>query len=126
MLPIGETPVKPYFYSGRYSPTLLLHVLQNSDEFASAMQTSVEAFGGRVVRCLLTAQSTDPVGFLEFPSDIEARSWNRFYAGQDGVVESRIQRLLDSGDLTQMKECISRNDVAASGHRNARKHQNQS
>lgn len=109
--------MKPYFYRGRYSPALLTHVLANATAFDKTMRASVEAFGGKLVRCHLSAAGSDPIGFLDFPSDIAARSWNAFYASQKGVLESHIQRLLDDADLADMAKLIASSKKAATGHR---------
>ena len=41
-----------------------------------------------------------PIGFLEFPEDIAAGSWNAFYKIQPGVSESSIE--LSSACVTMM------------------------
>ena len=109
--------MKPFFYQGAYSPALLKHVLANAAAFDKTMRLSIEAFGGRLIRCHLSAAGSDPIGFVEFPTDIAARSWNAFYAGQEGVLDSKISRLLDDNDLKQMKKLIQANEKAATGHR---------
>ncbi len=109
--------MKPYLYHGRLSPALRRHVLEHAREFQKTMRLSVEAFGGRLVRCHLSAAGSDPIGFLDFPDDLSARAWNTFYGGQDGVRASRIQRLLDDDDLGRMRSMLGDCAKAATGHR---------
>jgi hypothetical protein len=112
-----EFSMTPYFYKARIGSTLLAHIVENAASFQSTMRKSVEAFGGKLIQCHLLAHSGEPIGFLEFPDDIAARSWNAFYASQDGVLSSKIKRLLDEGDLAEMRRRVERNKPAAVAHR---------
>jgi hypothetical protein len=110
--------MKPYFYRGSITSALRAHIASNAPQFQSTMRASVEAFGGNLIRChLLANTSSDPIGFLEFPNDISARSWNAFYASQEGVLSSTIKRLLDESDLAEMHRLIEQNSAAAVAHR---------
>jgi hypothetical protein len=109
--------MKPYFYRGTISPALFAHIAANAGKFDAAMRVSVEAFGGKLLRCHLSAESSDPIGFLMFPDDCSARAWSAFYASQDGVLSSKINRLLDEQDLGKMHRLIKDNKSAATGHR---------
>lgn len=112
--------MKTYFYEGQFSPELRSHVLANAPRFQEIMRRSVEAFGGKLVRCHLTAAGSDPIGFLEFDRDISARAWNAYYAKQDGVLSSNIARLLDDDDLVTMAERFDRCGKEAEAHRGGR------
>jgi hypothetical protein len=109
--------MKPYFYHGSITSASRAAIVTNAPQFLSTMRASVEAFGGNLIRChLLASTSTDPIGFLEFPNDIAARSWNAFYASQEGVLSSTIKRLLDEADLAEMHRLIEQNNAAAAAH----------
>jgi|tagenome__1003787_1003787.scaffolds.fasta_scaffold17101914_1 hypothetical protein len=99
--------MKPYFYHGSINSALRARIASNEPQFQATMRAGVEAFGGNLIRChLLASTSGDPIGFLEFPEDIAARSWNAFYASQEGVLSSTIKRLLDETDLAEMHRLI--------------------
>ena len=114
---MSNNKMATFVYQGRFSPALLKHVIENAGNLDSAMSASIEAFGGKLVRCVFRANSGDPIGFVEFPSEIAARSWNIFYSRQDGVVESRIFKMLDVEDLREMNCQISNCQSAAMAHR---------
>ncbi len=109
--------MKPYFYKGRFSSELVEHVIHNAKDFQNTMRISVEAFGGRLVRCHVMASGIDPIGFVDFPSDIQARAWNAFYLSQNGVLSSTIERLLDESDLEELGVLVNKNKSNASVHR---------
>jgi len=109
--------MKPYFYEGKFSSELFEHITDNAKDFQNTMRLSVEAFGGKLIRCYIKASSIDPIGFLEFPSDIQARSWNAFYVSQKGVLSSKITRLLDESDLEKVGLLVNENSSKASVHR---------
>lgn len=109
--------MKPYFYKATISNVLLQHIASNASYFGSTMASSVNAFGGKLIRCHVMASSGDPIGFLEFPDDLAARAWNAFYGSQEGVLTSRISRLLDETDLGEMHGRVSLNKAAAMAHR---------
>ncbi|MDX0587081.1 hypothetical protein GOD01_30245 [Sinorhizobium medicae] len=110
--------MKPFFYHGRISSQLLHHVIENSENFELTMRRSVEAFGGSLVNCFFKASSGgEPAGFLLFPNDLSARAWNIFYGSQNGVLESHIERLLDSDDLKALGSQISASKDESTGHR---------
>jgi hypothetical protein len=98
--------MKPYFYTAEITAELLRHILLNGAGFQAVMQASVAAFGGRLVRCHLTAAGGEPIGFLEFPSDIEARAWNAYYLCQEGVRRSSIKKMLDEDDLSEINSLL--------------------
>jgi hypothetical protein len=81
------------------------------------MAAGVEGFGGRVLRCALFARSGDPAGFLDFPDDLSARAWNIFYASQEGVLTSQIDRMLDNDDLDATAAKVELCRSAAEAHR---------
>lgn len=108
-----------YFYRGRYSAELQSHVLANAREFQATMKSSVEAFSGRVERCLLTVGSVDPIGFVEFPDDATAAAWATFYRQQKGVLLSEIEPLLSDDDLAQVAKLIEGCGPKAVAHRKA-------
>ncbi len=100
--------MKPYFYRARCTAVFIDYLLRNPAKFQVDMRASVEAFGGVVLNCKIVANSGgDPIGFLMFPSDIAARSWNTNYLRRKGIQESNIFRLLDDDDLQEMKEIIT-------------------
>jgi len=109
--------MKTYFYRATFDRGIVEHIVKSGGGLEQTMRVSVEAFGGKVVRCHLTAASTDPIGFLEFPEDIAARSWNAFYSAQDGVSESRIERLLDEADIGELADRVRKNSARAVAHR---------
>lgn len=109
--------MKPYFYQGSFSPELRAHVLSNAREFQTTMRASVEAFGGKLVRCHMLQGSIDPIGFLDFPDALSASAWNAFYAGQKGVESSEIMPLLADDDLVSVGSLVDKNAKAATAHR---------
>ena len=109
--------MKPYFYRGKFTPALISTVCNDPDAFNRTMRASVQAFGGALLNCRLEAFGADPIGFLEFPTDIAARSWNTFYASRKGVLESKISRLLDDEDLKDMKKLVQASKRAPTARR---------
>lgn len=109
--------MKKFFYQAKFSSQLLGHVLVNAIDFDNRMRTSVEAFGGKLTNCFLLAESTEPIGFVEFEEDVQARAWAAFYGTQDGVISSTIRRLLSTSDLTEMHRLIEKSEAAAKAHR---------
>ena len=111
--------MKTYFYEGVFSPHLVRHVLQHPAKFDATMRSSIEAFGGRLLRCHLRAISNDPIGFVQFDEDVKAFAWNTFYAEQEGVSSSRIERVLDEADLATVAGNVDKCATAALAHRAA-------
>lgn len=109
--------MKPYFYRAVFDRSLVDHMIRAGGNLEQTMRASVEAFGGKVVRCHLGAASVDPIGFLEFPEDIAARAWNAFYKMQPGVSDSRIERLLDEEDLQALAKQVQAAAPRAKAHR---------
>lgn len=109
--------MKPYFYQGHFTPPWRSHALSNAAKFQSTMRVSIEAFGGKLVRCHMLAGSVDPIGFIDFPDDLSARAWNAFYASQQGVESSTIARLLDDDDLVAVGSMVKKTAAKAAAHR---------
>jgi uncharacterized protein with GYD domain len=95
--------MKTYFYQATISAALRGKIIQEGERFQEAMRVSVEAFGGRVIRCELSAAGIDPIGFLEFPDEVAASAWSTSYASREGVLTSQVLRLLDQDDLDKLK-----------------------
>lgn len=93
-----------YIYRARFSAERKIQVIENAAEFEAKMKRSIEAFNGTLIKCLHTADSIDPVGFIDFKSDLDARSWNVHYATQPGVESSTINRLLGSEEMQEIGE----------------------
>jgi uncharacterized protein with GYD domain len=115
--PAKETIMSVYFYRGEYSDELKEHVLKNAAQFEKIMRASIEVFGGKLDKCYLTAAGSDPIGFVEFADDIDARAWNTYYGSQKGVRNSRIRRLLDMDDIAAIAKRIGKNRSKAEAHR---------
>jgi hypothetical protein len=98
--------MKSYFYQATISVALRAEIIQHAGRFQDTMRASVEAFGGRVIRCQLSAAGIDPIGFLEFPEEVAASAWTASYASREGVLTSSIQRLLDEEDLQRLNNLI--------------------
>lgn len=109
--------MKTYFYRGRIDSALRVQRAGNGRQFQEVMRSSVQAFGGVLIRCHLEADCGDPAGFLEFPDDVSARAWSTFYATQEGVLSSRINRMLDEDDLTVISSKITGGSKRTEGHR---------
>jgi len=109
--------MKTYFYRGSFDRTVVEHIVETGAGLERVMRVSVEAFGGKVIRCHLSASSVDPIGFLEFAEDIAARSWNAFYSTQPGVTGSTIERLLDEADIADLGKRVQASRAKAVAHR---------
>ncbi len=109
--------MKPYLYRATFDRSLIEHIVKTGGRLDDTMRVSIEAFGGRLVRCHLIAASIDPIGFVEFPEDIAARSWNAFYATQPGVTHSTIERMLDEADVAELAHRVRGSSAAATAHR---------
>ena len=99
--------MKSYFYQATISAVLRAEIIQDVGHFQNAMRASVEAFGGRVIRCQLSAAGADPIGFLEFPDEVAASAWTTSYVSREGVLTSSIQRLLDEKDLQRLNNLVN-------------------
>lgn len=115
--PLGELLMIPYFYQARLSSELITHIVDNASSFEKAMRTSVEAFGGQVIKCALIASSSEPAGFLEFPDETSARAWSVFYLSQEGVISSSLHRLHTDESLQMVCQKLKVCSDAARSHR---------
>lgn len=106
-----------YHYKGEVSSDLLMHIVENAPRFEEVMRSSVEAFGGKVIKCGVLASSGEPIGFLEFPDETSARAWKTYYYAQEGVQKCTLQRLHDINNLAAIKGKIASCSEAASVHR---------
>lgn len=106
-----------YLYRAKLSSKALNHVLHNSAHFDEVMKQSVAAFGGELVKCFLTAAGGDPIGFLIFENDTRARAWSLYYGSQKGVQSSKIQRLLETEELSEVHKIIHESRDRAEAHR---------
>ncbi|MDR4467863.1 MAG: hypothetical protein MRJ68_06115 [Nitrospira sp.] len=106
-----------YFYRGTFAPELKTHILENARNFEAIMRGSIEAFGGKLDVCFLSATSAEPIGFVEFKNDLDARSWNLFYGSQHGVTTSDLESLIDYGELQKIAKRVNQCSEKATQHR---------
>lgn len=108
-----------YFYRGTFSPELKTHILENAGRFEEIMKGSIQAFGGALDKCFLSSTGGDPIGFVEFKNDLDARSWNMFYASQKGVVDSELVSLIDYDELREISKRVHQCSETATQHRSS-------
>ncbi len=81
------------------------------------MRGSIEAFGGQLDKCFLSAAGGDPIGFVEFKNDLDARGWNLFYGSQNGVTSSNLESLIDYQELKKISKRVRQCSEKATQHR---------
>jgi hypothetical protein len=90
--------MKTYFYRGRYASSIWQKLISDPKDIGEILRVSIESFGGKVIGCFVL-NSTEPIGFVDFPDDLSANAWCLNLSSQDGVDFAEVMSVVSTYEL---------------------------